>query len=461
MKKIYTLAAALIIGLTANAQTYLTLKDFQDQSITSGGWQSFVITSTPGSHDWGTQDLGSAGNFYAIATGWNGSGADETELWLVSPSFDLTTATAPELNFRNAENFGGPALELHISTDYDGTSDPTTQGTWTDISSMVNWSTGGFAWVNGGPVNLSAYNTNGSVYIAFVYTSNSTDGASSWELDDIEITEPTPATVVSVYDIQNATGDSPYMGQNVETGGIVTAVNADGYSIQAGTGAYSGVWVEDATGAASVNRGDSLTLTADVDELFSFTILENVSNMTVVSSGNTEPMATSVSTLGANAEEWEGTKIMVSAATCTLDNDGFGQWVVTDGTGNLLVDDEIYDYPTPTINDIYNVTGIGWYSFSEFKLQARDANDVEVITSTPDADIVASVYPNPVQNNLIIETSSSIESIAIYSLDGQLVMNVVGNATNLQVINTADLANGVYSLVVSSNNKKSVVQLVK
>ena len=283
-------------------------------------------------------------------------------------------------------------------------------------------------------------------------------------LDSVDISVGTPPTpsVQTIFDIQNAAGDSPYKDSTVSTGGIVTAVNSNGYSIQAGTGAFKGIWVEDATNAASATRGDSVLVTGLVDEFFNFTRLKNVTAFSVESSGNTEPAATMVTTMGANAEDWEGTKIMVQAATCSLDNDGFGQWIISDGSGNLLVDDEIYDYPTPTINNIYNVTGIGWYSFSEFKLQARDINDVEDATGIKEEAIAFSLYPNPVQDVLNIQASSNIHSVNIIDAGGKLVETVKpALGLNQLEVGTARLAAGTYTIQIVTENGVGAQTLIK
>lgn len=162
-------------------------KDFQDQSLTSGGWSSYSVVSTPTQHNWEVSDQGSPGNFYGKASGWDGSSASQTELWLISPSVDLSNATAPGLNFKNARNFGGPSLQLMISTDYDGTSDPSQQGNWEDYTLFLQWSTGGFNWVDSNVLPLTTFVGDSNFRFAFKYTS--TTQAATWEVDDIRITE--------------------------------------------------------------------------------------------------------------------------------------------------------------------------------------------------------------------------------------------------------------------------------
>ena len=90
-------------------------------------------------------------------------------------------------------------------------------------------------------------------YIAFQYTGSASSG-SNWELDDIIISEgpivpPPPPGIdtVSIYDIQfnnNTNGASNYVGSQVYTGGIVTAVRDDSsFYLASGSGAWTGVYV--------------------------------------------------------------------------------------------------------------------------------------------------------------------------------------------------------------------------
>lgn len=165
-------------------------KDFSDQDITSGGWSNYTVLGT--GFQWETSDLGSQGNYYGLATGYDfgNSTSNATDLWLISPAIDLSAATAPGLTFDNASNYSGPALQLLISTDYDGSSDPTVQGNWTDYTSNATWDTNSndFDWTNSGIIPMTAFNGESSVYIAFRYTSTSSQTA-TWEVDDIILEE--------------------------------------------------------------------------------------------------------------------------------------------------------------------------------------------------------------------------------------------------------------------------------
>ncbi len=151
-------------------------KNFDDGSITSGGWTQQKVT---GNISWTIY----GGNVASISN-YNGSTNTACETWLISPTMNLLSATNPVLTFQNAKSYTGPDLQCKISTDYDGTSAPST-ATWTDLAFIK--SSGGFTFVNSGNVDLSSY-LSGQVYIAFEYTGSNSDGA-TWEIDDILVDE--------------------------------------------------------------------------------------------------------------------------------------------------------------------------------------------------------------------------------------------------------------------------------
>ena len=119
---------------------------------------------------------------YANMSGYS-DGAVENEDWLISPAFDMDAYENEALTFESAANHDGPNIELKMSTDYDGSSDPTQQGTWEDITGEADWSETEYNWVPSGEIDLSTVEGS-SVYIAFVYKSNPDAGAMTWEIDN-------------------------------------------------------------------------------------------------------------------------------------------------------------------------------------------------------------------------------------------------------------------------------------
>lgn len=164
-----------------NPTSSILTKDFDDNSITSGGWTNYNVTANI---SWTTSTQGGAPNPYGVISNYDGSGNTLCETWLISPSVDLDTTSAPYLTFDNAYSFTGSPLEVYVSTDYDGTSAPSS-ATWSALSPTL--STGFFSWTNSGNLDLSTY-ISSSTYIGFKYSGSNSDG-STWELDNIIITQ--------------------------------------------------------------------------------------------------------------------------------------------------------------------------------------------------------------------------------------------------------------------------------
>ena len=166
------------------------VKDFSDGSITSGGWKNFWSGTNPNIGEWEIYTTFGSNGDVAKASNYSNSSNYACESWLVSPLVDLSSTSSPYLVFDNVTRYSGDALELFISADYDGVSDPDMSGTWINITSYVpNWDTDDFTWdlVSSGNTDLTPF-ISSSVAIAFKYTGSNNSGA-TWEVDNILITE--------------------------------------------------------------------------------------------------------------------------------------------------------------------------------------------------------------------------------------------------------------------------------
>lgn len=152
-------------------------KDFEDGSLTSGGWTNKNVI---GNDKW--QAYAFSGDNFARITNYSNSVNNACDAWLISPQVDLSIFTNPSLSFRTACNYTGPDLEIYISKTYDGTSLPQV-AQWTELAAPL--STGTWAWVPSGEVDLKQF-ANDKVYIAFRYQGTTSNGK-TWEVDDIKI----------------------------------------------------------------------------------------------------------------------------------------------------------------------------------------------------------------------------------------------------------------------------------
>ena len=89
----------------------------------------------------------------------------------------------------------------------------------------------------------------------------------------------------------------------------------------------------------------------------------------------------------------------------------------------------------------------------------------EAVCATTNADAIAenvvsfNVYPNPVSDNLVIETEATIEAVTIYTVTGVMVYGEVDFNDN--TINVSDFANGVYIMKVRTENGEAVQRFIK
>ena len=262
---------------------------------------------------------------------------------------------------------------------------------------------------------------------------------------------PTGLDTVSIYNIQytpNSNGSSNYEGNQVYTGGIVTALRSDStFYLSSGSGPWSGIYVF--SNLFNLNVGDSVTLNAEVVEYFELTELKNITNLQVISSGNLTN-ANSCNTAAVSTEEFEGCLVKVSNAICNNTNAGFGEWVINDGSGDINVDDLLYDYPNPTINSVYDVTGIVNFTYGEFKLLPRNSSDVSQAVSIDENSITNfDFYPNPSNSdNLNVEVDKN-SSIILYDYSGKTIrsFSLKPGINNLNLLN---ISKGLYLIKYGS-----------
>jgi len=153
------------------------------ENFDSGDFGSWTPMTVVGDTSW-IIDMthGVGGTPCAKSSGYYGGSSHNTEMWLLSPVMNFNQYSGESLTFQTAKNYTGPALEVLISSDYDGTGNPN-NFTWTTLTATL--SSGGWAWTPSGSIDISAI-AGSNVYVAFKFTSTDTESA-TWEVDDIAI----------------------------------------------------------------------------------------------------------------------------------------------------------------------------------------------------------------------------------------------------------------------------------
>ena len=314
---------------------------------------------------------------------------------------------------------------------------------------------------------------------------NTIESSNNIEIDSLSIEESELVIpIASIYDIQFTTdmdGSSDLNGQIVETGGIVTGIHTDnegepdGFFIQAGTGIWTGLYVFD-QGSNDVARGDSVIVQGTVQEFNDLTELTQLLSFEIISSDNDLPEVAEVSTNEVNAEAYEGVLVNVTNAECTNTEVGYYQFAVDDGSGEVFVDDDMYLY-NAQLEFIYDITGIGHYSFGEYKILPRDENDIELLEGSFDEVSIYDIQfteetggSSPLENETIItggivtavgesgyfiqNNSGLWQGIYVFDSDNEPARgdSLVLTASVTEFFNMTELENVTNYEVVSSDN---------
>lgn len=168
----------------------ILFKDFASSEIPP----MFVRNVTNG-NGWSIGSSSEAGNSpFVSANAFGGSEASNS--WLITPALNFNEFEGETLTFINAKNFddGGleqeRALQVKVSTDYDGSGNPE-NFEWENISDRVEtFSTGGYTYQSSGEIDLTdSQFQSDEVYVAFHYISSGTGGSTSeeWQVDNIRI----------------------------------------------------------------------------------------------------------------------------------------------------------------------------------------------------------------------------------------------------------------------------------
>jgi len=275
----------------------------------------------------------------------------------------------------------------------------------------------------------------------------------------------------TIYDIQYTTtagadGTYPSLleGQTVTVTGIVTAFgyyssgNSNRFFISdVSGGAWNGIFVFNYD--YTVAEGDEVEVTGEVQEYFGFTELGAITDVTVLSSGNPVPDAIPVLTgdlmAPSTGEQYEGCLIKISDVTTMQGPSQYGEWYVDDGSGNCQIDDAIYTYENPSVGETFtSITGAVDYSYDEYGVNARSANDFVTGGVTPPTLVSANATSATSVTVVFSKSLDEItaETISNYSISPSLAISEALLQNNSQVVlTTADQTEGLaYTITVNN-----------
>ncbi len=128
---------------------------------------------------------------------------------------------------------------------------------------------------------------------------------------------------------------------------------------------------------------------------------------------------------------------------------------------------EVYDAYGDGINSGY---GSGFFKLmaadgtqifkdnGKFGAQATYMVDVTYPAGIEEITTETTIYPNPATDQITINSTDNVQRVEIYNMQGQLVKAETGAVNNISV---KDLANGMYTLKLTTDNGTSIHKIVK
>ena len=258
--------------------------------------------------------------------------------------------------------------------------------------------------------------------------------------DTVSFTVAPALTATPISDIQSGVIAEETV---VTITGTVTAGSGEtpdgsvAFYLQEGTGQYSGinVYISSSSGF-SVNRGDSIFVTGEYVEYYDKTEIDNVTDITVISTDVTLPTAEVLTLDQTDWEPWEGVLISIQNITVSNDDAGYGEWKVTDGVDSLIIDNAgNYTY-TPTNGEfIASITGPLNYSFSNYKMIPRDDVDIDLTGDSPSISNIVINPSSPTDTDDVIVSATITDNGTIAS--ATLTYDAGSGNTDITMSNTS------------------------
>ncbi len=170
---------------TVGGSTVLFEQDFDSTTegdLTNDGWLNVNVNG--GSNDYSLRSF--SGNSYMQAGAFR-SGENPMEVWLITPSIDLSTTTDEELTFETKVGYhNGDALTVFVSTDFTGDIDT---ATWALVNADLadSPSSGyGSTFTESGSINISCLE--GNMVVAFRYLGADGGITTTFQIDNVKVT---------------------------------------------------------------------------------------------------------------------------------------------------------------------------------------------------------------------------------------------------------------------------------
>jgi hypothetical protein len=222
----------------------------------------------------------------------------------------------------------------------------------------------------------------------------------------------------------------------------------------------------------SVEIGDEIVISGMVDEYFDKTEITDIINMTVLGTADIPaPEVITTSDL-TSSEEYESVLVQVQNVTVTNEDLGNGEWEIDDGSGPCIVG-HLGDYTyIPVLDDfIYSITGVSDFTYSAFKLEPRDDDDINLLgLAIEPLELNFMTIENCLDGLEFTISNLSNSAIEIISIEETGMFPISGNPWNIEDFNLSlpyDLGGGevlTFNVVVgltTENNREIVSDILE
>ncbi len=490
MKKITLLFIALCFSTLSFSQIVLS-EDFEAGLTLPTGWTNNDLAVPANGEIWTFETGGEAGgytagntfiydpagcegNYATFDSDGYGDNSTPEEATLESPVFSCATLTDVTLNFNHL--FGGDFGGSGFVEVYDGTS-------WVTVQTYTG---------DGNDFGLKSLDVTtelagvANAQIRFRWTGN---WSLSWTLDNISvfqctvaapnaaaITEPLNAATDIPIDITGATPlITPFSWDAATTGDLATSFNitlgtdtagtnigtitgaTNGNGITYGSWAYNTTyyWFVTAVNCAGETPGPIFSFTTAActalgapNPVISPGPADGATNVVLDQSDPSFPDRVYFSWVDGIGDSGESFTLNLGTTDPPTDSsfDGFpnGDFIFN------LAENTTYFWSIEAINCVGTSTPTVW-SFTTEAALSIDENQINLF----------SVYPNPVNDVLKIETELSIDSILISNQLGQNILSIDGNKIFNNEVDLSSLTSGLYFMNISSDDKSQSIKVIK
>jgi predicted extracellular nuclease len=352
-------------------------------------------------------------------------------------------------------------------SDVDGTVEAVVMETTEDFSFLEEVAPGYWEFAaEGGPPPCYSMN--------YSFTAMDNEEAST-TTPEVTLSTPCPKLIA---EIQGEGDASPFVGEVVTIGSaeewaVVTAIatsGAMGFFVQDSDDVRSGIQVYTGSVPEGLSVGDCVTVTGEVAEYNGQTEIVGATwEVYDLPSFFPEPVLVYAAEC---LEDYESMLVRIEGGTCDNSDLGYGEWLLADDSGEVRVDDWFAPF-TPTEGECYNVQGILFYSYGNFKLEPLAEGDITTCGGTVDIDEVVSGfalngnYPNPFNPTTQIEftlDATAVAELIVFDIMGREVATLVNGmteaGTHQVTFDASNLSSGIYFYQLNAEGRSETQRML-